>query len=120
MDHEGKDTWRHRRAGARAVGIMSPTGIAVVRTLETELPLQDAAALLGPDLDLVLTEGFAQAQTPKIEVVRAESGCDIRTPPDQLVAVVADCPVSAQAPQLGFDDASALADIMMGHIGRAE
>jgi molybdopterin-guanine dinucleotide biosynthesis protein B len=120
MDHEGKDTWRHRRAGARAVGIMSPTGVAVIRTLETELPLRDATALLGLDLDLVLTEGFTQAQTPKIEVVRAELGCDIRTPPDQLVAVVADCPVSAQAPQLGFDDASALADIMMGHIGRAE
>jgi molybdopterin-guanine dinucleotide biosynthesis protein B len=117
MDHEGKDTWRHRRAGARAVGIVSPTGVAVIRTLETELPVEQAAALLGDDLDLVLTEGFSQAQTPKIEVVRAELGCDIRTPSDQLVAVVADRPVTAQAPQVGFDDAPALADIIVGYIG---
>jgi len=46
MDREGKDTWRHRRAGAQAVGIMSPDEIAVIRSLPRELPLEQAAALL--------------------------------------------------------------------------
>lgn len=119
VDREGKDTWRHRRAGARAVGIMSARGLAVMRELEGELPLPQAAALLGPDLDVILTEGFKQAPTPKVEVMRAETGCDLQTRPERLLAVVCDCPVETTAPRLGFEDTAALADIIVGQIEEA-
>lgn len=114
IDREGKDTWRHRQAGARAVGIMSPRGLAVTRELDGELPLEQAVGLLGADLDIVLTEGFKQAATMKIEVVRAATGCEVATPAEQLLAVVSDCPVATSALRLGFGDAAALADIV-GH-----
>jgi len=117
IDVEGKDTWRYRRAGARAVGIMSPSGLAVIRTLTGELPLEQAVSLLGSDLDVILTEGFTQAPTPKVEVILAATGCELRTPVGQLLAVVADCPVQAPAPRLSFEDTSALADIIMGQLG---
>jgi molybdopterin-guanine dinucleotide biosynthesis protein B len=118
MDREGKDTWRHRRAGARAVGIMSPREVAVIRSLDGELPLEEAAALLGAGLDVILTEGFKQAPTMKVEVVRAETGCEIMTPPEQLIAVVCDCPVETSAPLLPFSDPSALADLVLTHVRR--
>jgi molybdopterin-guanine dinucleotide biosynthesis protein B len=116
LDREGKDTWRHRQAGARAVGIMSPRRLAVMRELDGELPLEQALALLGSDLDLVLTEGFRQAATVKIEVVRAATGCAVTTPPRQLLAVVADCAVETSAPQLSFGEAAALADLVEGRV----
>lgn len=116
MDREGKDTWRHRRAGAQAVGIMSARELAVVRTLDGELPLDEAAALLGSGLDVILTEGFKQAATMKIEVVRAETGCELTTRPEQLLAVVADCPVETAVPRLSFADTAALADLVLAHL----
>jgi len=117
MDREGKDTWRHRRAGAKAVGIMSEREVAVIRTIEAELPLEQAVALLGPDLDLVLTEGFKRAATLKIEVIRVQTGCEVQTPPDQLLAVVADCPLQTTAPGLASGDTAALADLVVAHLG---
>ncbi len=113
MDRQGKDTWRHRRAGAQAVGIMSPDEIAVIRSLPRELPLEQAAALLGSDLDLVLTEGFRQAPTRKVEVISAHTGDDVETPADQLLAVVSDCPVRAGVVRFSFEDAVALADLIV-------
>jgi len=114
MDREGKDTWRHRRAGARAVGIMSPKALAVIRTLEAELPLEQAVGALGADLDVVLTEGFTRAAIRKVEVIRGATGCDLRSPPEQLLAVVSDCPVETPVPRLSFEDTQALADIIVG------
>lgn len=118
MDREGTDTWRHRRAGAAAVGIMSDDGVAVIRALEGELPLAEAAALLGRDLDVVLTEGFRQAPTRKLEVIRADLGGDVQTPPQQLLAVVADGAVETGAPVIAFEDASGLADVVVAEIKR--
>ena len=118
MDREGKDTWRHRQAGARSIGIMSSREVAVIRSLDGELPLGEAVALLGADLDVVLTEGFKQAPTMKVEVVRAETGCDIATPPEQLLAVVSDCPVEASIACLSFGDSAALADLIVSHTRR--
>jgi molybdopterin-guanine dinucleotide biosynthesis protein B len=117
IDVEGKDTWRYRRAGAQAVGIMSPSELGVIRTLSGELPLEQAISLLGSDLDVILTEGFRRAPMPKIEVIRAATGCELRTPAEQLLAVVADCPVQALAPRLSFEETSALADIVVGQLG---
>lgn len=117
IDREGKDTWRYRRAGAHAAGIMSPRGVAVIRALDDELPLDEAVALLGADLYLILTEGFKRAPTMKIEIVRAETGCELLTPPEQLLAVVTNCRLETSAPQLAFEDSAALADIVLRFAG---
>jgi len=67
----------------------------------------------------VLTEGFRQAPTRKVEVVRAATGGDIETPADQLLAVVCDGPVLAEAPRFGFDETVALADLIVKELGAA-
>ena len=69
FDKSGKDSWRHKDAGAETVIIASPGKIAMVKndhqgTLES---LQDYF----DDLDLVIAEGYKKGRKPKIEVVRA-------------------------------------------------
>lgn len=114
MDHEGKDTWRHKQAGARAVCIIGPDQVAVIRsTPEREFSAYDAVKLLGP-VDLVITEGFKRAGFPKIEIfssVRNEGALLCAGDP-LLLAVAGDLPVDTTLPRFDWNDISAIADFV--------
>jgi molybdopterin-guanine dinucleotide biosynthesis protein B len=114
MDHEGKDTWRHKQAGARAVAIIGPGQVAVVRsTPDREFSVYDAIALLGP-VDLVITEGFKRAPFPKIEIfssVRNEGALLCGQDPN-LLAVAGDLPVDTAVPRFDWNDITGLADFV--------
>ncbi len=75
IDHEGKDSWRHRRAGAFEVVIASDRRLAKVREFEQRAAPSVHALLaeLAP-CDWVLVEGFKRAALPKSEVWRAAAG----------------------------------------------
>jgi len=71
IDHEGKDSWRHKRAGARAVVLASPERIALIKDVDKEPSLDRIRFEFMPhDLDIVITEGYKKAKNLKIEVVR--------------------------------------------------
>ena len=75
IDHPGKDTWRHREAGAFEVLIASGTRLAKMR--EYEVPGQPSVHQLIAEMvecDWLLVEGFKHASLPKIEVWRAACG----------------------------------------------
>jgi molybdopterin-guanine dinucleotide biosynthesis protein MobB len=114
IDHEGKDTWRHKQAGARAVCIIGPDQVALVRsTPDQEFSVYDAIRLLGP-VDLVITEGFKRAGFPKIEVfssVRNEGTLLCGNDP-QLLAVAGDLPVETHVPVFDWNDIVAIADFV--------
>lgn len=114
MDHEGKDTWRHKQAGARAVAIIGPNQVAVVRsTPEAEFAVRDAIELLGP-VDLVITEGFKRAAFPKIEIfssVRNE-GRLLCGEDSQLMAVAGNLPIETAVPVFDWNDIAAIADLV--------
>lgn len=114
MDHPGKDTWRHKQAGARAVAIIGPDQVAVVRsTPRSEFSVFDAIELLGP-VDLVITEGFKRAGFPKIEIfstVRNEGGLLCGEDP-QLLAVAGNLPVETHVPVFDWNDIAAIADFV--------
>jgi len=113
MDHEGKDTWRHKRAGARATLIIGPDQIGLVRSTPGEFSVQDAIELLGP-VDLVITEGFKRAAFPKIEIfssVRNEGALLCARDP-QLLAVAGDLPVETHVPRFDWNDIAAIADLV--------
>ncbi len=114
MDHEGKDTWRHKQAGARAVAIIGPDQVAVVRsTPKGEFSVYDAIKLLGP-VDLVVTEGFKRMPFPKIEIfssVRNEGALLCAEDP-QLMAVAGDLPVETLVPRYDWNDVAAIADLV--------
>ncbi|HWH83724.1 MAG TPA: molybdopterin-guanine dinucleotide biosynthesis protein B [Burkholderiaceae bacterium] len=124
IDHEGKDSWRHRRAGAFEVVIASDRRLAKVREFEVRVPpsVHDLIAELAP-CDWVLVEGFKRAALPKIEVWRAASGQAAQYPHDaHIVAVCTDSagelPVPTDLPLLDLNDADAVTAFLLGNAGR--
>ncbi len=111
MDQKGKDTYRHRAAGADMVLAASPGQIALVKSLP-EISL-DSLLPYFQDMDIVLVEGFKQEKKPKIEVFRSQIHQTPLFPEDELlVAVVTDSPYSARVPVLQFEDIQAICDLI--------
>ena len=118
LDQPGKDTWRHRQAGAREVILASAERLAILvehRGAEPELPA--VLARLAP-VDLVLVEGYKRDAHPKVEVWRKETGQSLIQPGDPLVrAVATDAPLSLPVPVLDLNDTSAIADFILRETG---
>ncbi len=126
IDHEGKDSWRHRRAGAFEVVIASARRLAKIREYEVEADptVHQLIAELG-DCDWVLVEGFKQAPLPKIEVWRASTGKAVQYPFDPfIVALCTDSadrlPEPTGLPLLAIDDPSAVLDFLLADAARYE
>lgn len=90
IDRPGKDSHRHRQAGASEVLVASAQRLALLREYDTEglPPLRDLLAELSP-ADWVLVEGWKHADLPKVEVWRAALGQAPLYPHDPFVAAVA-------------------------------
>jgi molybdopterin-guanine dinucleotide biosynthesis protein MobB len=119
LDMPGKDSHRHRMAGASVVGILSPSMQAVfISTDRNEAGDKDHYALLAPMFELcrmVLVEGDSHTSAPKIEVWRS----DLDTPPLaatdlSIVAVVTDGEPPVEATVLPRSDVVRLADWLCG------
>jgi molybdopterin-guanine dinucleotide biosynthesis protein B len=110
FDEPGKDSWRHVQAGSEATIISSPDKIVLIKPVATEPSLEETARLAGEDYDIILTEGFKEGDTPKIEVRRQGT-----TPPSvtkKLIAIVTDEPVATKTRQFSPDDIKGLADLL--------
>jgi len=70
MDHEGKDTWRHTQAGAKTVVIASSKKMAMLKQISSSMTVEEMARDFFPDVDLIITEGYASDSYPKIEIFR--------------------------------------------------
>lgn len=115
IDREGKDTWRHKQAGAATVVISSPKKIALVKDLSEEMALDDIVARFFADMDLVITEGYKRGGKPQIEVFRRaahETPLHARENPGTLVAVASDVAVDLGVPRLDLNDIRAIADFI--------
>lgn len=112
VDQPGKDSYRHRQAGATEVLISSGRRFALMHELrgEAEPRLADLLARLAP-VDLVLVEGFKTEAHPKIEVWRAATGKPMLQPDDpQVIAVASDGPIDGlTVPLLDAGDVAAIA-----------
>ena len=91
IDKEGKDTYRHKQAGAKAVIISSSDKVALIKDVYRETDLDDLTMLLPDDIDIVITEGYKRSKMPKIEVFRTANSREFLCKNDStLVAVVTD------------------------------
>ncbi len=107
LDQPGKDSYRHRQAGANSVMIASPGQMALVKDMPGER-LEDLVAYF-EDMDLLITEGFKRDAAPKIEVFRAERHRQPACLDDAtLVALVSDTPLSLSVPRFTADDTAAI------------
>ena len=121
LDQPGKDSHRHRQAGATEVVLASAHRFVLMREHrgpEPELP--QVLARLAP-VDLVLVEGYKRDAHPKVEVWRAETGHPLIQPTDPLVRAVATDtdPGPLPVPVLDLNDTAAVADFILREVGLA-
>lgn len=113
MDRPGKDSWRHKQAGAVATIISSPNQVGMVMDVSHDHHPLELLRLL-PEIDIVLAEGFKQAGLPKIEAYRPENGKPPACRGDRrLIAVAGSQPVDWGVPWFGLDDVEGLADLII-------
>jgi len=120
VDQKGKDSFRHRQAGAHQVILASSVRWAVMTELHgaPEAPLKSLLAHLDP-VDLVLVEGYKRDEHPKVEAWRAETGQPLIARDDPTVRAIAsnDAPEGAHQPVIGLDDIPAIADFILSDLG---
>lgn len=121
VDRPGKDSYRHRRAGAGEVLVSSGARWALMHELRNESEPELPALLerLTP-CDLVLVEGFKRQAMPKMEIHRLAAGTALLFPDDpHIVAVATDASISTRLPIFGLDDYAGIAAFVMEHLGLA-
>ena len=119
VDHPGKDSHRHRIAGATEVLLSSRHRWALMHEHrgDAEPALHDLLAKLAP-VDLVLVEGYKRDGHPKVEAHRAETGNALIAPDDPTIrAVASDTPLDLDRPVFDLNDTTAIADFIAAELG---
>ncbi len=119
VDQPGRDSHRHRMAGASEVLLASGQRVALMQELRgaDEPTLASLLARLSP-VDLVLIEGYKRERHPKVEAFRAEPGNDLIAPSDDTIrAVASDTPLELDRPVFDLNDTAAIADFILSEVG---
>ena len=127
IDHVGKDTFRHRAAGAFEVVVASDTRLALMREFEqpSQMTVHQLIAELYDGVDWVVVEGFKQSDLQKIEVWRASAGKAARYVDDDFIVAIAtdsptELPQATMRPVLDLNDPDAVADWLLASAARFE
>lgn len=118
LDQPGKDSYRHRAAGASEVLLASSARWALLHELRgaAEPSLEQHLARLSP-CDLVLVEGFKREAIPKLEVHRPANGKALLYPDDgHIIGVASDAPLDAPLPCLNLNEAAQIAEFILRHL----
>ncbi len=119
IDHKGRDSYRHRKAGAREVAVISRNQWAIIRDMddEPEPPLEEIVAKLHP-CDIVVVEGYKRDRHPKIEARNTElDHPELAGEDDTIIAIAASGPVAeAPVPVFSRDDIISIADFAIAHL----
>jgi molybdopterin-guanine dinucleotide biosynthesis protein B len=117
VDVPGKDSYRHRQAGAAEVLVTSSRRWVLMHELRgaPEPSFEEQVKRLSP-CDLLIVEGFKFAPIPKLEVWRKEPGEALLHPNDpHIVAVASDVKVDTRLPLLDLNDVPTIADFIVRH-----
>ena len=118
VDQPGKDSYRHRHAGASEVLVTSSRRWVLMHELRgaAEPAFEETLQRLSP-CDLGLVEGFKRAAIPKLEVWRRQTGEPLLHPNDErIVAVASDTAVQTRLPLLDLNDDAAIASFILAHL----
>lgn len=115
LDTEGKDSWRHKRAGASKVIVLSKGSMAMFADVPEEMKVEEVRdRFVDSDIDLIVAEGWKSEGYPKVVVVR-EGLDEVPYSPDGLLAVVAMKPIELSVPCIDRDDIKGLVEIIIKH-----
>ena len=121
LDRPGKDSFRHREAGAEEVLLVGGQRWALLHEEPDGAPDPVALAARLAPVDLVLIEGFKNAALDKIEIHRPALGKPPLWPDQQrIVAVATDAKLDCPYPLLPLNDPAAIAGWMAGFVARAQ
>jgi molybdopterin-guanine dinucleotide biosynthesis protein MobB len=121
IDHEGKDSWRHKQAGAQTVVISSPQKVALIEDVSQDLSLDDLATRFIQGADIIIAEGFKRDKHPKIEVFRKDILPEPLAPQlKNVIAVVSDCPLSLDIPCMDLNNIKGIATVIEERIIRIQ
>ncbi len=113
LDTQGKDSWRHKRAGADTVIVVSKGSLAMFANIPEELPVTDIRERFVRDaIDLVIAEGWKSEGFPKVVIVR-ENLREVNVSWDGVLAVASEKPISCEVPWFSRDDVDSLAQFIM-------
>lgn len=112
LDYEGKDSYKHKQAGAQIVALSAPDAFALIKQVNKELTVAEIVSTYMFDVDVVLTEGYKEENWPKIEVL-APTETEILAQ-ENLLAVVSwqkrtDMPLQVYT----FDDCEQLVELIL-------
>lgn len=119
VDQEGKDSYRHRIAGATQVLLASRNRWALMHELRDEEEVSlDALLRQLAEVDLVLVEGYKRDRHPKIEAHRTETGQPLIASDDPTVrAIASDSGAVVEGrPTFDLNDTGAIADFIAGEL----
>ena len=115
MDRPGKDSWRHKKAGASVTIISSPYQIGMVRDVDHDHRPEELMMLL-PDMDIILTEGYKKENLPKLEVFRSQiHKAPLFKGDKTLLALISDEPIDLGVPRFSNDDSQSMVDFLIKH-----
>jgi molybdopterin-guanine dinucleotide biosynthesis protein MobB len=113
IDHEGKDSYRHKKAGALITVVSSPHQLALVQDVDHDHSFDEIRDKFIHDADIILTEGFKVNDYPKIEVFRSELKRElISKKEDGLVAVASDVKLDVDVPCLDLNHPKSISDFI--------
>lgn len=119
IDTPGKDSHRHRVAGATEVLVSSSSRWAMMHELrERAEPSLDEQLKLFAPCDLIIVEGWKHQSIPKVEVHRKLAEKPLLYPDDNsVIGIATDEPLASSLPQFGLDDAEAVANFIIKALG---
>ena len=113
IDHTGKDSWRHKEAGAHTVIISSPQKVALIEDASHDHSLEELAARFMHGVDIIIAEGFKREQYPKVEVFRKEIHPRPLAPDlENVIAVASNVPLPVDIPYIDLNDIRRIADVI--------
>ena len=126
IDHQGKDTWRMKKAGSFEVVLVSDSEMSLQRTFEqnSQMSVHEVIANMYEGVDWVFVEGFKSSDLLKVEVIRPQ---EVLMNPfflsDDFVVAVAypeatDLPLTTALPVLPLDNPEIIADWLIAHHDR--
>lgn len=115
LDTQGKDSWRHKRAGADTVIVLSKGSLAMFADVPDELPIETVRErFVNGHIDLIIAEGWKSEGFPKVVIVR-ENLNEVNVSLENLLAVASEKKVECTVPWFDRDDVVGLAQLIMHH-----
>ena len=111
IDKKGKDSWKHKEAGADTVVVASPGSISMVK--ESDWETIGHLEVYFHDMDLVIAEGFKKENKPKIEIFRTtQRAKPLCVDNNSLIAFVTDSDIDLKVPKFGLGEIKKLGDFI--------